>query len=93
MLRENLSLSPFFSAGGAASVGIDQTLPVCSAYTAFCAGEIDAAAFCEAFLDDMPFIPLCYRAGLASYNAQIAPDFSTAAYDMYGDITLWQASR
>ncbi len=91
-LGEDLSLSPFFAEGGAAAAGIDKTLPVCSAYTAFCAGETDAAAFCEAFLDDMPFIPLCYRSGLAAYSAQIAPDFSTAAYDMYGDITLWKAN-
>ena len=92
-LGENLSLSPFFTASGAASRGIDQTLPVVAAYTAFCAGETDAAAFSEAFLDDMPFVPLCYRAGLAAYSARIQPDFSTAAYSLYGDITLWRAAE
>lgn len=92
-LGENLSLSPFFTASGAASRGIDQTLPVVAAYASFCAGQMDAAAFSEAFLDDMPFVPLCYRAGLAAYNARVQPDFSTAAYSLYGDITLWRAAE
>ena len=56
-------------------------------------GQMDAAAFSEAFLDDMPFVPLCYRAGLAAYNARVQPDFSTAAYSLYGDITLWRAAE
>lgn len=89
-LGENLSLSPFF--GGAASAGADTSLPVFSAYTAFAAGEIGLSAFADAFLNDMPFVPICYRAGLAAYSRGIAPDFSAAAYDVYGDIALWTAA-
>lgn len=89
-LGENMSLSPFF--GGAASVGTDSALPVVAAYAAFAAGELSLADFADAFLDDMPFVPLCYRAGLAAYSRNLQPDFSAAAYDMYGDITLWTAS-
>ncbi|MGN0519959.1 MAG: ABC transporter substrate-binding protein, partial [Candidatus Fimenecus sp.] len=88
-LSENLSLAPFF--GGAASAGADTALPVYAAYTAFSAGEISLSEFANAFLDDMPFVPLCYRAGLAAYSRGIMPDFSAAAYDIYGDITLWTA--
>ena len=58
-------------------------------YLLFVADEND---FANAFLDDMPFVPLCYRAGLAAYSRSIAPDFSAAAYDIYGDITLWTAA-
>lgn len=89
-LSENLSLSPFF--GGSASVGIDTELPVTSEYAAFCAGERTPEQFAAAFLDDMPFVPLCYRAGMAAYSKGTAPDFSTAAYDIYGDITRWTAA-
>lgn len=89
-LGENMSLSPFF--GGAASAGADSTLPVNAVYTAFAAGEVSLSDFANAFLDDMPFVPLCYRAGLAAYSRSIAPDFSAAAYDIYGDITLWTAA-
>lgn len=89
-LGENLSLAPFF--GGAASAGADTSLPVFAAYAAYAAGEIGLSAFVDAFLDDMPFVPLCYRAGLAAYSRGIAPDFSAAAYAVYGDITQWTAA-
>lgn len=88
-LAENLSLSPFF--GGSVTVGINAELPVFTAYTALCKGEIDPAGFASAFLDDVPFVPLCYRAGMAAYSKEVKPDFSVAAYDAYGDIAKWTA--
>ncbi len=88
-LSENLSLSPFF--GGSAAVGIPTELSVGSAYTALCKGEINLAQFASAFLDDVPFVPLCYRAGMAAYSKEVAPDFSAAAYELYGDIAKWSA--
>lgn len=91
-LPENLSLSVFF-AGGALSVGMNAELPVFAEYAAFCRGERTAAQFCESFLDDMPFVPICYRAGMAAYTGDLQPDFSSAAYDIYGDITLWKATE
>lgn len=89
-LAENLSLSPFF--GGSAAVGIPAELPIFSAYTALCKGETNLAGFTSAFLDDVPFVPLCYRAGMAAYSKEVKPDFSTAAYDAYGDIAKWTAA-
>ncbi len=90
-LPENLSLSAFF--GGTLSVGMHAELPVFSEYAAFCRGERAAAQFAESFLDDMPFVPICYRAGMAAYSKSVQPDFSAAAYDIYGDITLWKAAE
>ena len=90
-LSENLSLSAFFT--GELSVGMQAELPVFAEYAAFCRGERTAAQFSESFLDDMPFVPICYRAGMAAYTGGLQPDFSTAAYDIYGDITLWKAAE
>lgn len=90
-LPENLSLSAFFS-GGAASAGLNTALPVFADYAAFCKGEKNAAQFAESFLDDMPFVPICYRAGMAAYSKAVQPAFSTAAYDIYGDISRWTYS-
>lgn len=92
-LPENLSLSAFYAAGGSASAGMNKTLPVWQAFTAFQSGEQSAAQFSEAFLDDMPFVPLCYRAGMAAYSKGLAPDFSLAAYAMYGNITRWSTAQ
>jgi len=91
-LPENLDLSVFF-AGGALSKGLNTELPVFSEYAAFCRGERTAAQFAESFLDDMPFVPICYRAGMAAYSKAVQPDFSSAAYDIYGDITLWKTAE
>lgn len=91
-LPENLDLSVFF-AGGTLSKGLNAELPVFSEYAAFCRGERTAEQFAESFLDDVPFVPICYRAGMAAYSKSIQPDFSTAAYDIYGDITLWKTAE
>lgn len=91
-LPENLDLSVFF-AGGALSKGLNTELPVFSEYAAFCRGERTAAQFAESFLDDMPFVPICYRAGMAAHSKAVQPDFSSAAYDIYGDITLWKTAE
>ena len=85
-LPENLDLSAFYAAGGGASAGINKTLPFWQAFQSFRAGERNAEQVSAAFLDDMPFVPLCYRAGMAAYSKGLAPDFSLAAYAMYGNI-------
>lgn len=90
-LGEDLSLAPFF--GGSAGSGIDTSLPVFDAYAAYAAGEQSLAEFAAAFLDDMPFVPICYRAGMASFSRRLQPDFSLAAYAVYGDVTQWAAAQ
>ena len=92
-LPENLDLSAFYAAGGGASAGINKTLPFWQAFQSFRAGERNAEQVSAAFLDDMPFVPLCYRAGMAAYSKGLAPDFSLAAYAMYGNITRWSTAQ
>lgn len=88
-LTDNMNFSPFFKAGGAASHGIDTSLKVCSQYSAFCEGSIGADVFVNSFLDDVPFVPLCYRDGVASYKSEIAPDFAYSQNNLYGNIVKW----
>lgn len=92
-LPENLDLSAFYAAGGSASAGINKTLPFWQTFQSFRAGERNAEQVSAAFLDDMPFVPLCYRAGMAAYSKGLAPDFSLAAYAMYGNITRWSTAQ
>ncbi len=91
-LSEDLDLSTFFVPGGATSFGIAQDLPVCSAASAWHRGESTTAQFAESFLDDMPFVPLCYRSGMAAYEKRLTPDFSVATYDLYGNLAAWKTT-
>ena len=75
------------------NLGINKTLPFWQAFQSFRAGERNAEQVSAAFLDDMPFVPLCYRAGMAAYSKGLAPDFSLAAYAMYGNITRWSTAQ
>lgn len=92
-LPENLDLSAFYAEGGSASAGMNKALPVWQAFAAFQSGELSTEQFTEAFLDDMPFVPVCYRSGMAAYSKGLAPDFSLAAYAMYGNITRWSTAQ
>lgn len=91
-LPEDLDLSVFFAPGGAANVGIAPELSVCAAATAWHQGAKSPAQFAEIFLDDMPFVPLCYRSGMAAYEKRLTPDFSVASYDIYGDVAVWKTA-
>lgn len=89
-LTENMDLSCFFKEGGCASTGIDGTLNVCADYAALRAGKINVQAFVDGFMDEVPFVPLCYRCGLASYRRGLVPDFSRSAFSLYGEIAAWK---
>lgn len=86
-LCENFDLSPFIS--GAASIGTDNMSQFNSDYEKFESGEIGIEALIESFYNDMPFIPICYRQGMAAYSKGYTPDFSYAPFDIYAGISEW----
>lgn len=88
-LTDNMDFWQFFKDSGAASKGIDKSLKVCAQYQAFCEGTIGIDVFINSFLDDVPFVPICYRDGIASFKAGIVPDFSYSGENLYGNIVKW----
>ena len=85
-LCDNLNLSPFFSSSGAAHYGINDEHS--QSYTSFVQGKTDITAYIESFYLQVPFIPVCYRTAVMSYN----PDYSGVEAefaDMYASIYLW----
>lgn len=88
-LTDNMNFWQFFKDDGAASKGIDKTLSVCAQYQAFCEGTIGADVFINSFLDDVPFVPICYRDGVASFKHGIATDFPYTGNAIYGNIVKW----
>ena len=59
---ETMELSAFFTEGAAAAAGMNLGILSCDDnYFKYRSGEITLDAFCQSFLSELPFIPLCYR--------------------------------
>ncbi len=90
-LTENMDLSVFSS--GSASTGIDKSSSFFGVYNSFKQGATSMDAMLDSFYDTMPFVPVCYRMGLAAYSGEYKPDFSYAPFNIYGNIENWEASK
>ena len=60
-----------------------------SAYTAYLSGADTLQAFLDAFAADMPYVPLCYRGGVAAYDRRLTVVTPTG-YDPYHGIAAWK---
>jgi len=87
-LCENFDLSAFFN--GQSGMALDANGSFAAAYNSFKGGQSDIKAVNDAFLNDMPFVPLCYRMGMAAYSKGFTPDFTYAPFDIYGNMENWE---
>ena len=87
-LTPNMDLGVFFGGSGAAAHGI-WNKTAADAYRGFLAGEMNMDAFMEAFHDDMPFIPLCYRRGIVASVKELQSAHDAYVGDLYADIEDW----
>lgn len=87
-LTANMSLRPLL-AGGAASYGIAAGGAAATAYGQYLSGGLDLAGFCTAFAADLPYIPLCWRDGLAAYDRRLTA-VTPVGYDPYAGFAAWQ---
>lgn len=83
-LSADLSLRPFFS--GDAATGMAATGS--ALYARYLSGELTATAFCASFNEELPFIPLCWKQGVAVYAERLRGVTPTGA-DAYGNIVNW----
>ncbi len=90
-LPVNMSLSAFFSSSGAAYVGVDKEngLACRDEYFAMRSGELSLSDFCAAFDRSIPFVPLCYRSGLAMYARSIGASVVGTCTDGFYNINSW----
>lgn len=89
-LTENMSLSPFFEENGAAAYSIDKNLSCIAAYNKLLSGKISTDEFVSAFNSDTPYIPLCYRTGVAVISNSLQDTAAPCAGDVYCDICGWE---
>lgn len=91
-LTRNMDLTPILSAGGTASYGINTEGASCTAYTQFLNGEIQLVDFLNAFNEELPIIPLCFRGGLALYSRAIQVPVVSTESDAFYNIHEWSLS-
>ena len=60
-----------------------------STYARYLDGQDGLQAFLDAFGTDAPFIPLCYRGGVAAYDRRLTA-ITPTGYDPYHGIAGWK---
>lgn len=90
MLTPDMSLNPLLAPGGDVSYGINTAAGTTStAYKEYKNGIVDTKGFINIFSADMPFVPLCYRNGIAAYSRELKVPQKCTAADVYCDIDAW----
>lgn len=74
---------------GEAAYGVASDSVAKAAYTAYLGGADSLQAFLDAFAADSPFIPLCYRGGVAAYDRRLTA-ITPTGYDPYHGIAEWK---
>ena len=90
-LPANMALWPFFTSGGPAAYGINTSGITAAAYGEYLAGGKTLQEFIDAFTQDVPFIPLCWREGLAAYDRSLT-GVAPTAFNAYYGIGGWSFS-
>ncbi len=85
-LGADLSLRPLLESGGGASYGVPKAAR--SDYTQYLDGDLSAQEFCDAFVKEVPFIPLCYRSGMAVGRRELK-GFTPTGLNPYYGIETW----
>lgn len=89
-LPANMSLSCFFSEGGSLSYGIDTSSTVAASYRDFAAGTTDISTFIQVFDTYKPFIPLCYRDGVAYFSREFTFEGEITEYEPFLNASTWR---
>lgn len=87
-ISPNMDLGCFFNKGGNASYGITSST-IRSAYSDFKTGNIDINTFIGVFEEEIPFIPICYRTGIAYYSNEISFDGDINEYEPFKNANTW----
>lgn len=93
-LTNDMSLSEIF--GGYVyyqtinSFGIDQTNESRAAYKQLTSGEITIEEFCDVFMQSCPFVPVCFRSGVAIFSRELGGTGELFAGDVFYGISEWK---
>lgn len=86
-LSPNMNLSPLFGKDAGRGAGLYRAAG--ARYSQFLSGGCELMDFINAFNDDPPFIPLCYRNAVAFYANFLKGDFACCDADVFYDVETW----
>ena len=86
-LTANMDLTPLL--GGSQGYGINPECASVIRYNQLLGGGCELMDFINTFNEDLPFIPICYRNGAASYTNSMNADFNCCDNDVFYDIETW----
>ena len=89
-LSPNMNLSCFFTEGADASAGIDTQSTVAKASSDLAAGNVDVNTFVQVFNENKPFLPICYRDGMAYFSREITFEGTVSEYEPFKNIYSWE---
>ncbi len=89
-LSNDMSLGSFFESDGATSFGINRDTDIVKQYELFRAGQVSLQRFVDYFNVYLPFIPLCYRIGIASYTNELSYGIEGTHSDIFAGIYSWE---
>lgn len=89
-LPDDMSLEVFFGEDGGATYGINRDADIVEEYYNFRAGKISLQRFADLFNVYLPFVPLCYRKGIAAYTNEISYNDEGTHCDVYAGIYTWK---
>lgn len=90
ILPPNMDLSAFFSENGSLSYGIDSNSTVAASYGAFSAGTTDISTFARVFDAEKPFIPICFRDGVAYFSREFTFSGDITEYEPFMNAASWK---
>ena len=88
-LTPDCSLAPLLLSGGAATAGVQVWGAAPSAYGQLLQGLIPAAQFVRVFQQEMPFLPLGYRDGMAAAARGLRVPQNIRRNDLFCGIAQW----
>lgn len=87
-LPADMSLRFFFTKGAGASYGINVNTDSADAYFKYLSGEMPIQEFTDIFIKDVPFIPLCWRDGMAAYSRRLT-GVAPTALNIFNEFDKW----
>ena len=90
-LPNSFSLSRFFSEDGGLRYGISEKSETARVYEKYLNGSADMQTLIGKFADEMPFIPVAFRQGIAVGSDKITSEIKTVPGDCFANINEWTA--
>ena len=88
-LTADMDLSLFFSAEGQANYGVDASCASAQAWREWRAGTVNTSTFEQVFLQDQPFVPLCFRSGVLYCAKELQIEGEVNENDLYANLYTW----